>query len=120
MTAGKCAAQAAHASMAFLRDRLTEIADGYDSGNKRTTHEIPLSERETYWFDSGCTKICLQVNSEAELMGIYEMAARANLEAHFIKDAGKTEFKEPTITCCAIGPDDATKIDAITGHLKLY
>jgi peptidyl-tRNA hydrolase len=35
-------------------------------------------------------------------------------------DSGKTEFPgEPTNTCLAIGPDDADKIDAVTGELQL-
>jgi PTH2 family peptidyl-tRNA hydrolase len=44
----------------------------------------------------------------------------AGLEVHLITDNGKTEFHgEPTRTCLAIGPDDAEKIDAITGRLQL-
>jgi PTH2 family peptidyl-tRNA hydrolase len=35
-------------------------------------------------------------------------------------DNGKTEFhEEPTRTCLAIGPNEAEKIDEITGELQL-
>jgi PTH2 family peptidyl-tRNA hydrolase len=60
------------------------------------------------------------VNSEEELMTIYEKATSAGLEVHLITDSGKTEFHgQPTRTCLAIGPDFAAKIDPITGHLEL-
>lgn len=32
---------------------------------------------------------------------------------------GSGKVNKPTFTCLAIGPDDAEKIDKITGHLKL-
>jgi PTH2 family peptidyl-tRNA hydrolase len=52
-------------------------------------------------------------------MEIYNKAKEAGLEVHIITDSGRTEFKEPTKTCLAIGPDLSEKIDTITGHLKL-
>ncbi len=45
---------------------------------------------------------------------------RKGLEVHLITDSGRTEFHgQPTRTCLAIGPDDAAKIDQVTGHLEL-
>ena len=42
------------------------------------------------------------------------------LEVHLITDSGRTEFHgQSTRTCLAIGPDDALKIDRVTGHLEL-
>ena len=53
-------------------------------------------------------------------MSIHEQAISAGLQVHLITDSGKTEFHgQPTRTCLAIGPDDAAKIDAVTGHLEL-
>ena len=58
--------------------------------------------------------------SEEELIEIHDRALEAGLEVHLITDSGKTEFHgEPTNTCLAIGPDEADKINAITGHLQL-
>jgi PTH2 family peptidyl-tRNA hydrolase len=60
------------------------------------------------------------VDSEEELMQIHDKAVEAGLEVHLITDSGRTEFHgQPTRTCLAIGPDEADKIDAITGHLEL-
>ena len=59
-------------------------------------------------------------DSEEELMGIHDKALDAGLEVHLITDSGKTEFHgEATDTCLAIGPDEAEKIDEITGNLEL-
>ena len=53
-------------------------------------------------------------------MEIHDKALESVLEVHLITDSGKTEFYgEPTRTCLAIGPDEADKIDAITGDLQL-
>lgn len=93
--------------MAFLLDRIE---------NKRD-----WSENEKLWMNEGQAKVCLQVQSEEELLGFYEKARAAGLQSHVIRDSGRTEFGGvETFTACGIGPDDAEKIDAITGSLKLY
>lgn len=76
-------------------------------------------EMQKWMFDGSFTKICLGVNSLQELQNIANNAKDAGLEVHIVTDSGKTEFKEPTITCLAIGPNEASKIDLVTGHLKL-
>jgi PTH2 family peptidyl-tRNA hydrolase len=107
MNPGKLAAQASHASISFLVDRFL----------KKDT----LSKAESIWVEEKFTKICLRVNSEEELIEIYQNAINANLEAVLITDAGLTEFHGvPTKTCVAIGPDFSDKIDKITEKLKLY
>ena len=84
-----------------------------------------FSKEELEWMvevpgEKSFAKIVLQVESEEELVEIYEKAKAAKLEAHLITDSGATEFHGvPTKTCVGIGPDQAEKIDEITGHLKL-
>ena len=41
------------------------------------------------------------------------------LRAELIRDAGRTQLDPGTLTCCAIGPADSDKIDAVTGTLSL-
>ena len=66
-------------------------------------------------------KVCLQVSSEEELLDHHEKALQEGIKSYLIRDSGRTEFGGiPTLTACAIGPDDAEKIDAVTGDLKLY
>jgi PTH2 family peptidyl-tRNA hydrolase len=65
-------------------------------------------------------KICARCNSEEELMAIHDQAMALGLDVHLITDSGRTEFHgQPTRTCLAIGPDDASKIDEVTGQLEL-
>ena len=107
---GKEIAQACHASIAFLTRKL----------QKNPTPEIRQVEWD--WINGIFAKVCLKVDSEEELMEIYDKAvAYGCLEVHLITDRGLTEFHDiPTTTCLAIGPDESEKIDAITGHLPLY
>jgi len=107
MRRGKEIAQGSHASMAFI---LRNYVD--DSTNK-----INLTE----WLTNGQTKICLHIHSEEELLELHNKALKAGLEAHYITDAGRTEFNGiPTKTCLAIGPNKSEDIDKITKHLNLY
>jgi peptidyl-tRNA hydrolase, PTH2 family len=112
MRRGKENSQAAHASIMWLVERVQE-ADG-----QRERAALTVEEHE--WMYGSFTKVCLQVNSEEELLEIYGKAKEAGLEVHLITDAGRTEFDGPTRTCLAIGPDRAMYIDKITGGLKLY
>ena len=108
---GKMVAQGAHASGMFLVHRLMELASDYHA-------KVP--PEEMIWMTQGMTKICLGVESEAELLAIAAKAQEAGLRVHVIIDAGRTEFGGvPTRTSLAIGPNDATAIDAITRHLRL-
>jgi len=76
------------------------------------------SQRE--WLTASFAKVCVRVDSEEELLKIYEKAVAAELEVHLITDSGKTEFHGiPTRICLAIGPADSEKTDKVTGHLKL-
>lgn len=73
------------------------------------------------WLDGRFAKICCRVDSEEELLAIHEKASQEGLEVHLIMDSGKTEFHGvPTNTCLAIGPEEASRFDAITGELKLF
>jgi PTH2 family peptidyl-tRNA hydrolase len=79
-----------------------------------------LTDAQRSWLTGAFAKVCCRVDSEEELMQIHDKAEEAGLEVHLITDSGRTEFHgQPTRTCLAIGPDEADKIDQITGHLEL-
>lgn len=125
MRRGKEIAQGAHASMAWLTRRIRYNEkwdrDLRDDVNWYVLDEVEFTPEEMEWMTGAFTKVCVQVNSEQELRDILTKAREAGLEAHLIVDNGATEFHGvPTPTCVGIGPDDANKIDAITGGLKLY
>lgn len=118
MRKGKIAAQASHAAMAFITKH--SLIDS-------NTMMVPLiafpniTRAELIeWINDKFTKVCVSVDSEAELVGIQAQAKLAGLHVEIIVDAGLTEFHGvPTKTCIAIGPHAAKRIDPITRHLKL-
>lgn len=110
MRKGKVGAQCGHAVISFLLNRMKKVG--------KRKYEITLTEEEEAWKEESQAKICLGVESEEELLEIFQRAKQSGLEVKLVKDSGKTEFKEPTITCLAIGPDLKERIDQITGHLK--
>jgi PTH2 family peptidyl-tRNA hydrolase len=101
MRKGKMIAQGAHASLlAFLN----------------TKSDLPLQE----WLNGIYTKICVSVNSEQELLDVYNKAKELGISCSLIQDCGLTEFNGiPTYTAVAVGPDYNEKIDSITGNLPL-
>jgi len=113
MRRGKEVAQGSHASMMFLSLMVQQrLLDG-----ERTQ----LSQAQQAWITGRFTKVCVQVPDEAALLAVAEEARKAGLECHVVTDAGLTEFGGvPTNTCLAIGPDEADKIDMVTGKLSLY
>lgn len=112
MRKGKMIAQGAHASLnAFLSRSWTDVMP-----DRLFT---PLSGPAKEWFNGMHTKITVYVESEQELLALYEKAKSLCLPHYLVKDAGLTEFKEPTFTALAIGPDESDKIDKITRELPL-
>lgn len=122
---GKYAAQAAHASLKVFFDliKIQESSDEispaiyfpYKDYTFRVDNEAVIS-----WIENSFTKICVYVNSEQELLDIYNQAKEAGILCALIEDEGRTEFGGvKTLTCCAIGPDLSEKIDLITGKLPL-
>ena len=72
------------------------------------------------WENDGQTKIAVSVNSEQELLDIFNNAAAMGIPAAIITAQGRTEFAGvPTRTAVAIGPAEASKIDQITRQLPL-
>lgn len=113
MRRGKEIAQGAHASTAWLAERVIQGMNAVGS--------IELSEAERAWLDSSFRKVTVKVGSEAELLAVYEKSLEAGLVTHLITDRGLTEFGGvPTRTCLAIGPDYDDLIDPVTGDLELY
>ena len=115
MRRGKEIAQGSHASMEFLASQIRQRL------NENANIMIDLNIVETAWISKGMAKVCLQVNSEEQLIDYHERALRHGLKSFLITDSGRTEFAgTPTLTACAIGPASVSRIDAVTGDLTLY
>jgi peptidyl-tRNA hydrolase, PTH2 family len=100
MGRGKIAAQVAHAAVAAVL--ATQHAPDFRA-----------------WLLEGQPKVVLRVGSGGELSQIAADAEAAGLAAELIRDAGRTQLAPGTLTCCAIGPAENSRIDAITGGLVL-
>lgn len=98
MSKGKIASQCCHACL-----------NAYEKSNE-TIRKI--------WKEQGEKKVILAVENLEELLKIKREAKKLRIPSFLVKDAGKTELKEDTITCLALGPDYSEKIDKITGRLR--
>lgn len=112
---GKYIAQGSHASVGALL-----ALGGLDESGENFV--IPMSNPFVKdWITHRFKKVTLYVTTDEELREIHENALKAGLSSVLIQDAGLTEFKGvPTLTAVGIGPDDAEKIDTVTGHLPLF
>jgi len=115
MPAGKLAAQVSHASTGAFLKHFNNL------GGILTPKDMESYGNNVHpWLTDEFTKICLKVDSEQELLDVYQICVSAKIPCSLIKDAGHTVFSEPTITCLGVGPFNSNKIDEITGNLKLY
>jgi PTH2 family peptidyl-tRNA hydrolase len=112
MRKGKLVAQGAHASMGAILGLCKQ------DGDKLI---LEMDDRVRPWLTGRFKKICVYVNSEAELLAIHKQAQEHGLVTSLIQDAGLTEFGGvATYTAVAVGPDRADHIDAVTGTLPLF
>jgi PTH2 family peptidyl-tRNA hydrolase len=118
MRRGKEGSQLSHASMAFLTK--SKVIYPFTKEGKFILESV-ITPAQKEWIESSYTKITCVVESEKELVDLYDHAISRGVEAHLITDNGLTEFHGvPTKTALAIGPDYNENIDPITKDLKLY
>lgn len=96
MSKGKMIAQACHASL-----------NVYKKASSRKISE---------WESQGSKKIALKHDDLEELLS---RAENLDLPTYLVSDAGMTELEPGTKTALGIGPDEESKINQITGDLKL-
>jgi len=102
MSLGKMIAQACHAAVSA----------------SETTKRIQTKHWRR-WRDEGAKKVALEAESLEELEALAMKAEELDLVNELIQDAGHTEVPPGTVTCLGIGPNQAQKIDKITGKLPL-
>lgn len=102
MGKGKLAAQVGHAAVTAALSAKQGAARTFDA-----------------WMRSGQPKVVVKVDDLEALERVERKAQDAKLHTERVTDAGRTQLDPGTTTCLAVGPDDADKIDAVTGDLKL-
>lgn len=124
MNVGKIVAQGGHASLGALLTLFDK-----NNSNDIIKYNVEFNKNSILdkWLNGIFTKVCLGVNSEDEMVDIYNKITEYNKTAAekipivMIEDCGKTCFHgEKTKTCIGIGPFWSDVLDNFTGHLKLF
>ena len=102
MGKGKTAVQVAHAAVLGAEE-------------SRLSHAIWYSA----WRDSGMAKIAVRVPALDELRRIEITARRMGITVVEVEDRGLTQLEPGTVTCAAFGPAPSSKLDPMTGSLRL-
>jgi PTH2 family peptidyl-tRNA hydrolase len=71
------------------------------------------------WLADGQPKVVLKASSAEHLQDLVGQARHAGLPVELVQDAGRTQVRAGTATCCAIGPAEAELIDSVTASLAL-
>jgi peptidyl-tRNA hydrolase, PTH2 family len=100
MGRGKIAAQVAHAAVAA------------------TLASLGTADVAT-WLREGQPKVILKVSTAGQLEDVVRQGRESGLPVEVISDAGRTQLTPGTLTCCALGPAESHRIDAVTGGLPL-
>lgn len=122
MPRGKIAAQASHAAVgAVMQSIFGKNLEASDIDGYEIKITPSMNDAMKDWLLGEYTKICVCVESEEELLSIYEKAQKSGLNVCLITDNGHTCFNGvKTKTCLAIGPCFSADVDPITKDLKLY
>ncbi len=93
-----------------------------DESERGDELSVKLTPEETDWINSGSIRVVLGVNSEDSLRTLALRAEMAGLQCYpvqgkIFEDSNEDGTSETL--CVAIGPDVSSKIDQITGNLKL-
>mgnify|MGYP001109844907 FL=1 len=120
MRKGKIAAQASHASLSAVIK--TSLKEGIDFElDENSCIAMRGNSYLANWLKDSFKKVCVYVNSEEELLDIYDQGLENGFIVSLIQDSGLTEFHNvPTYTCLAFEPLPTHAIDSITGNLPLY
>ena len=124
MSAGKLAAQVAHASMAFLANQIKEKANVV-TGEVSLKLDQPILSN---WFFNDYTKVILQAKNKTNLLKIQEMCRALGLyrdrDYFLIYDRCYTELQPEengqTLTCIGFKPMEYSILEPISKKYHIY
>lgn len=102
LSAGKLAAQVAHAAVACALNTKKNNSKWFKK-----------------WMDNGGKKTVVKTDTEDDFLILEKKANELKLATYIVSDAGHTEIPYGTNTVLGIGPAPANIIDQVTGHLVL-
>jgi len=118
MRKGKMIAQACHASMKVVLDRMNTMQTSHDI--VQWSLELNTKDPLHTWMLGQFTKIVLYIPDLESMLELKDKADKLNIPNALIIDSGKTEFHgKPTPTALALGPYDSDVLGELTGDLRL-
>ncbi len=102
MGKGKMASQVAHAAVSAAEKAKINHSKWYNE-----------------WISSGQAKVTVKVDDLDAILDIKSKAELLGLITSLVEDRGLTQIPQGTVTCVAIGPGPTSKINKVTGKLKL-
>jgi PTH2 family peptidyl-tRNA hydrolase len=99
MGVGKLCVQCCHASVGAMKKADWEVV--------------------SRWEGEGGKKVVLQVDSLRKLKRLWARCQAAGLPSFLVVDRGLTQLRRGTVTGLGVGPAEESRIDRITGKLKL-
>ena len=89
----------------------------------QVAHAAVLASRKSAfredWEKEGQKKVVVECENLEELLSLYQRSLAEKLPTALVEDAGLTQIEKGTKTCVGIGPAEETRIDKITGKLRL-
>lgn len=98
LSRGKLVSQACHGSLKAFRQSPEDL--------------------RSEWMSSGEKKIVLKASTE-RLKSLESEFEDRSITSVTVRDAGRTEVEPGTLTCIAAGPEKESRLDSVTGELKL-
>mmetsp|Transcript_63073 Transcript_63073/g.126421 ORF Transcript_63073/g.126421 Transcript_63073/m.126421 type:complete len:166 (-) Transcript_63073:173-670(-) len=77
-------------------------------------------EQVAAWDADGASIVVLEVQSFQDLKLLRALARKRGVRAHSVRDEGLTEVQSGAWTVLAVGPDESSRVDEVTGKLRLY
>ncbi|KAF3766501.1 hypothetical protein M406DRAFT_89282 [Cryphonectria parasitica EP155] len=111
MTKGKIAAQCSHATLACYKTLSRDA--------RRLGPQSAAARLLSRWERHGQAKVALQVKTQDEMMTLMGTAQSLGITAEVIQDAGRTQIDPGSLTVLGVGPAPKSKVDQVTGGLKL-
>lgn len=124
---GKMIAQGSHAALGVVLSLMSNGFPLYDEiprlkedGSYDLILNVKLGSDIDKWLRGIFTKVVVYVNSEEELLEVYNRVKNKNIPCLLIEDNGLTKFNnQKTLTALAIGPYNAFDLNKITRDLPL-
>ncbi|XP_037041717.1 peptidyl-tRNA hydrolase 2, mitochondrial [Bradysia coprophila] len=105
MGKGKIASQCSHAAVLCK-------ASGFQASQRRNGSLLKN------WMLCGQPKIVLKVDNLEELEKLGKQAEELGIVAEVVRDAGRTQIPEATVTVLGLGPE-GKELESLVKHLKL-